>query len=47
MLTFSWFSFLRVAVDLDARVRKPSSVAYTRGGKLNALLGGMIVSGLY
>lgn len=34
-----------VAVDLDARVRDPSSVAYTRGGKLNALLGRMIVSG--
>lgn len=41
-----FYNFL-VAVDLDARVRKPSSVAYTRGGKLNALLGGMIVSGLY
>lgn len=34
-----------VAVDLDARARDPSSVAYTRGGKLNALLGRMIVSG--
>lgn len=36
-----------MAVDLDARVRDPSSVVYTRGGKLNALLGRMIVSGLY